>query len=111
MSSAISAPENTRFPYAPLLVLATIAFTAITTELLPSGLLPQISAGLDVSEPVAGYLAAAYAAVIVVTVVPAARLLARIPRHTLLVALVLTFALATRWWPWLRTSPQPWWRG
>lgn len=94
MSSAISAPENTRFPYAPLLVLATIAFTAITTELLPSGLLPQISAGLDVSEPVAGYLAAAYAAVIVVTVVPAARLLARIPRHTLLVALVLTFALS-----------------
>ena len=75
-----------------MLVLATIAFTAITTELLPSGLLPQISSGLNVSEPVAGYLAAAYAAVIVVTVVPAARLLVKIPRHALLVGLVLTFA-------------------
>ncbi|TLM80729.1 MFS transporter [Pseudarthrobacter sp. NamE2] len=94
MSSATSAPAPARFPYAAMAILATIAFTAITTELLPSGLLPQISAGLDVSEPVAGYLAAAYAAVIVVTVVPAARLLARIPRHALLVGLVLTFALS-----------------
>jgi len=92
MSSAISAPAPARFPYAAMLVLATIAFTAITTELLPSGLLPQISSGLNVSEPVAGYLAAAYAAVIVVTVVPAARLLGKIPRHALLVGLVLTFA-------------------
>ena len=92
MSSAISAPAPARFPYAAMVVLATIAFTAITTELLPSGLLPQISAGLNVSEPVAGYLAAAYAAVIVVTVVPAARLLGKIPRHALLVGLVLTFA-------------------
>ena len=79
MSSAIPAPEPARFPYAAMVVLATIAFTAITTELLPSGLLPQISTGLEVSEPVAGYLAAAYAAVIVVTVVPAARLLGKIP--------------------------------
>ena len=92
MSSAISAPAPARFPYAAMLVLATIAFTAITTELLPSGLLPQISSGLNVSEPVAGYLAAAYAASIVVTVVPAARLLGKIPRHALLVGLVLTFA-------------------
>ena len=79
MSSAISAPAPQRFPLAAMMVLATIAFTAITTELLPSGLLPQISTGLNVSEPVAGYLAAAYAAVIVVTVVPAARLLGKVP--------------------------------
>ena len=43
MSSAISAPAPVRFPYAAMVVLATIAFTAITTELLPSGLLPQIN--------------------------------------------------------------------
>jgi predicted MFS family arabinose efflux permease len=94
MSSATSAPAGQRFPLAAMMVLATIAFTAITTELLPSGLLPQISTGLNVSEPVAGYLAAAYAAVIVVTVVPAARLLGKVPRRPLLVALVLTFALS-----------------
>jgi predicted MFS family arabinose efflux permease len=94
MSSATFAAEPRRFPLAAMLVLATITFTAITTELMPSGLLPQISEGLNVSEPVAGYLAAAYAAVIVVTVIPAARLLARIPRKTLLISLVLTFALS-----------------
>lgn len=94
MSSATSAPAAQRFPLAAMMVLAAIAFTAITTELLPSGLLPQISTGLNVSEPVAGYLAAAYAAVIVVTVVPAARLLGRVPRRPLLVALVLTFTIS-----------------
>lgn len=94
MSSALPLPAPKRFPLAAMLVLATITFTAITTELMPSGLLPQISEGLNVSEPVAGYLAAAYAAVIVVTVIPAARLLARIPRKTLLISLVLTFALS-----------------
>ncbi|MEE2527569.1 MFS transporter [Pseudarthrobacter sp. J75] len=93
-SSAPSQPAVHRFPLAAMAVLATIAFTAITTELLPSGLLPQMSVGLNVSEPVAGYLAAAYAAVIVVTVVPAARLLANIPKRPLLVALVLTFAVS-----------------
>jgi predicted MFS family arabinose efflux permease len=81
-------------PFGALLVLSMIGFTAITTELLPSGLLPQISAGLNVSEPVAGYLTAGYAAIIVATVIPAAMLLARIPRHILLVALVLTFAVS-----------------
>jgi predicted MFS family arabinose efflux permease len=40
-------------------ILATIAFTAITTELLPSGLLHQTSTRLNVFEPVAGNLAAA----------------------------------------------------
>jgi predicted MFS family arabinose efflux permease len=81
-------------PFGALLVLSMIGFTAITTELLPSGLLPQISSGLNVSEPVAGYLTAGYAAVIVATVIPAAMLLSRVPRHTLLVALVLTFAIS-----------------
>ena len=94
MTSATPSQAPTRFPLAAMMVLAMVAFTAITTELLPSGLLPQISSGLQVSEPVAGYLAAAYAGVIVVTVVPAARLLGRVPRRPLLVALVLTLALS-----------------
>lgn len=94
MSSAATVSAPTRFPLAGLLVMATITFTAVTTQLLPSGLLPQVSEGLKVSEPVAGYLAAAYSAVIVVTVIPAARLLARVPRTTLLISLVLTFAVS-----------------
>ena len=83
-----------RLPMAALVILAAIGFTAITTELLPSGLLPQVSAGLGVSEATAGYLTAGYAAIIVVTVIPATMLFARLPRKTLLVALVAAFALS-----------------
>ncbi|MCU1532353.1 MAG: major facilitator superfamily 1 [Arthrobacter sp.] len=94
MSPATAASASNRLPLGALLVLAAIGFTAITTELLPSGLLPQISADLKVSEAVAGYLTAGYAAIIVVAVLPATMLLSRVPRKTLLVALVLTFALS-----------------
>lgn len=79
-------------PVGALIVLAAIGFTAITTELLPSGLLPRISADFKVSEATAGYLTAGYAAIIVVTVIPLSMALARIPRHVLLIALILTFA-------------------
>lgn len=84
--------QNSKLPVGALIVLAAMGFTAITTELLPSGLLPQISADFRVSEATAGYLTAGYAAVIVVTVIPLSVLLSRIPRNFLLIALILTFA-------------------
>jgi len=84
--------QTNKMPVGALIVLAAIGFTAITTELLPSGLLPQISADFKVSEATAGYLTAGYAAIIVVTVIPLSMALARIPRHYLLIALILTFA-------------------
>lgn len=84
--------QTNKLPVGALIVLAAIGFTAITTELLPSGLLPQLSADFRVSEATAGYLTAGYAAIIVVTVIPLSMLLARIPRHFLLIGLILTFA-------------------
>jgi predicted MFS family arabinose efflux permease len=70
-------------------------FTAVTTELLPSGLLPQISRDLGVEESAVGSLTAAYAAVIVITALPLSRLLGgRMPRKTLLIVTVLAFALS-----------------
>ena len=84
--------QTNKLPVGALIVLAAIGFTAITTELLPSGLLPQISADFKVSEATAGYLTAGYAAIIVVTVIPLSMALARIPRHFLLIGLILTFA-------------------
>jgi predicted MFS family arabinose efflux permease len=84
--------HSNRLPVGALIVLAAIGFTAITTELLPSGLLPQISSDFRVSEATAGYLTAGYAAIIVVTVIPLSFLLSRVPRHYLLIALILFFA-------------------
>lgn len=84
-----------KIPWPGLLVLAAAGFTAVTTELLPSGLLPQISRDLGVQESAVGSLTAAYAAVIVFTALPLSRFLAgRFPRKTLLVATVLSFALS-----------------
>lgn len=89
------APASTdRLPLPALLVLATIGFTAITTELLPSGLLPQISRGFGVSESEVGYLTAGYAGVIVVSVIPVTKLCSRLPRRMLLVGLVTAFAFS-----------------
>ncbi|MEV7606828.1 MFS transporter [Paenarthrobacter sp. NPDC089322] len=84
-----------KIPWPGLLVLAAAGFTAVTTELLPSGLLPQISRDLGVEESAVGSLTAAYAAIIVFTALPLSRLLGgRIPRKTLLVGTVLAFALS-----------------
>lgn len=81
-------------PWAALLTLGAIAFTAISTELLPSGLLPQISSGYGVSESRTGFLTAGYAGVIVLSVLPLTRAAARLPRKPLLVGLVCMFALS-----------------
>ncbi|MEW1811966.1 MFS transporter [Pseudarthrobacter phenanthrenivorans] len=84
-----------RIPRAGLLVLSAAGFTAVTTELLPSGLLPQISRELGVQESAVGALTAVYAAVIVFTALPLSRLLAgRVPRKTLLIATILAFGLS-----------------
>ncbi|WP_026556742.1 MFS transporter [Arthrobacter sp. 35W] len=93
--TSTSTPTPARIPWAGLLVLAAIGFTAVTTELLPSGLLPQISHDLGVEESAVGSLTAAYAAVIVVTALPLSRFLSsRVPRKGLLIATVLAFALS-----------------
>lgn len=85
----------TKIPWGGLLVLAAAGFTAVTTELLPSGLLPQISRDLGVDESAVGSLTAVYAAIIVFTALPLSRfLVGRVPRKTLLIATVLAFAVS-----------------
>ncbi|MBT1001524.1 MFS transporter [Paenarthrobacter sp. DKR-5] len=81
-------------PLPALVTLAAVGFTAITTELLPSGLLPQIGQGFGVSEAEVGHLTAGYALVIVVSVIPLTKFLGRVPRKALLFALILMFALS-----------------
>ena len=50
-----------RLPVAGLLALAMTGFICIVTETLPAGLLPQISAGLNISAALAGQMVSAYA--------------------------------------------------
>lgn len=62
--------RSDRLPWAPLLVMALTGFLLITTETMPAGLLPQISAGLATSEGTAGQLVSAYALGTVLATIP-----------------------------------------
>ena len=59
-----------RLPVAALLALAMTGFIAIMTETVPAGLLPQIGAGLGVSEAGAGQLVTVYAAGSLLAAIP-----------------------------------------
>lgn len=67
-----------------LVVLAVAVFAAITTELLPVGLLPQIGASFGVGDGTAGLLVTAYAAMVAVLSVPLAIATRRFPRKPVL---------------------------
>lgn len=62
--------EAEALPVQALLALAMTGFTAILTETLPAGLLPQIAKGLAVSEPLAGQLVTLYAAGTIAAAIP-----------------------------------------
>lgn len=62
MNPTPTPPETPeRLPMAALLALAMTGFICIVTETLPAGLLPQISAGLGISQAIAGQMVTAYA--------------------------------------------------
>ena len=76
-----------------VVALALGGFGIGTTEFVSMGLLPDIAAGLGVSEPVAGHVISAYALGVVVGAPAIAALTARMPRRTLLLALMAMFTL------------------
>lgn len=57
-----SAGRAARLPLWGLVALAATAFMTVMTELLPAGLLPQMSRAFHVSEGQVGFLVSAYAA-------------------------------------------------
>ena len=61
LPAAASPALADRLPVSALLALAMTGFICIITETLPAGLLPQISAGLDISQAMAGQMVTAYA--------------------------------------------------
>ncbi|HUG50120.1 MAG TPA: MFS transporter, partial [Terrimesophilobacter sp.] len=52
-------------PWLGLLVLAGAIFLSVTSEVLPTGLLPDMSRGLGVSESRIGFLVTVFAGVVV----------------------------------------------
>lgn len=60
-SNRATAAVPDRLPMAALLALAMTGFICIVTETLPAGLLPQIGAGLGISQAITGQMVTAYA--------------------------------------------------
>jgi DHA1 family inner membrane transport protein len=75
--------------------LMAAAFVYVTTEALPIGLLPLLSADLHVSLSTAGLLVSVYGLAVAVTAIPLTRLAGGIPRRWLLAGLLAVFVVAT----------------
>jgi len=86
--------QSARFPIASLLALALAGFVTILTEALPAGLLPQISAGLGISEALAGQLVTIYAIGSLVAAIPLTAATQGVRRRPLLLATIAGFVVA-----------------
>ncbi len=73
------------------LVLAT--FVAITTEIVPVGLLPQLSRAFSVPESTTGLLVTVYAALVAVLAIPLTHLTRALPRKPLLLGTIALYAI------------------
>ena len=85
---SVANPGEQRFPLVALLALATAMFISMTSEFLPTGLIPLIAADFEVSISQVGLLVTAFAAVVVATTFPVAWLTRRVSRKP-----VVLFAL------------------
>ncbi len=84
-----------RFPLAGLLILAVATFLSVTIEMIPTGLMPDMSRDLGVSEAQIGLLLSVFAFTVVVSVVPLTLLTKRWGRRTVIIATLTVLALST----------------
>ena len=85
-------PPDT-FPWRGLLALAAAAFTDVVTDLLPAGLLPQMSRSLHVPEARVGLLVSAFAVASALSAIPVTAMLRGLPRRPVLISVLAGFAL------------------
>ena len=89
------ANPTSAMPWKPLVALAAAVFLSITIEMIPMGLLPEMSADLGVGEPLVGLLVSVFAFAVVVTSAPLTALTQRMPRRTLLTGVLVLLALTS----------------
>jgi DHA1 family inner membrane transport protein len=83
-----------RFPLFSLLVISGAIFVSVSSEFLPTGLLPDMAETLRVSESRVGLLVTIFAFTVAITTIPLTRLTQRFSRKRLMVFLLLVFAIA-----------------
>lgn len=96
MSATTTSPINTvqKFPWVGLLALAGAVFLSVTSEMIPTGLLPDMSRSLGVSEAQIGLLVTVFAFTVVITSTPLTALTKRWPRHAMVVGILVVLAVS-----------------
>ncbi|MCP2265115.1 MFS transporter [Promicromonospora thailandica] len=92
-----AAPVDQRRALVALVALSVSAFTFVTAENLPGGLLTLIAPDLGRSTSEIGLLVTAYAVVVVVASLPLTRLTRRFPRRWVLAATTAVCAVGSLW--------------
>ncbi len=87
-SQAPGAKTSKARSVAAVLALSLGCFSFVSTELMPVGVLPAMSAGLNVSLGVAGYLVTIFAFIVALTAAPLTSLLGSINRKALMTGLL-----------------------
>ena len=85
--------QQPRFPLFRLLVLTGAIFVSVSSEFLPTGLLPDMAGDLRVSESQVGLLITVFAFTVVVSTAPLTLLTRRFSRKWLMVGLLSVFAI------------------
>ncbi|MFI1379901.1 MFS transporter [Embleya sp. NPDC020886] len=91
--SAMSTASEPRWPLGGLLTLSAAVFVALTTEMLPSGLLPTTARDLGVSEVAAGFLVSAFAYAMALGAIPLTAATRRRPRRSLMIGTLVGFVV------------------
>ncbi|MEO7072907.1 MAG: MFS transporter [Rhodanobacter sp.] len=93
--STVSSPDKTpTFSWFVFGLMASVTFVGILSELVPSGILPQMTEGLGVEESEIGFLVGVYALASAVAAIPLISATLAVNRKALLMALLVGFAVS-----------------
>jgi predicted MFS family arabinose efflux permease len=82
------------FPWLIMILMSSVTFVGILSELVPSGVLPQMMADLDISEVQGGNLVGYYAIASAISAIPLVSLTMQFNRKVLLLILLAGFAVS-----------------
>lgn len=92
MAASARPGEKQTFSWFVFGLMASVTFVGILSELVPSGVLPQMSDGLGISESQVGFLVGVYALASAICAIPLVSATLAVNRKKLLMALLIGFA-------------------
>ena len=89
-------PNNMKLTFSWLVLglMSSVTFVGMLSELMPSGILPQMAEGLDVSESQIGFLVGVYALASALCAIPLISATLTVNRKKLLLILLIGFAIS-----------------